>query len=156
MKFAAVAGHRSGRAMPSLRDARQQQSMERISRESIYRDRNAVQTKSATSGGMHNVSVNAVGLPALKKGIVFPDKTIFVSDLHEFTVSDGSFIEGGRKVLALMVKDTKKYATTGGWGFQAWAGGDPKKPVVTDATKQCFTCHEPQKAHDYVFSTYIP
>jgi len=107
-------------------------------------------------GGMHNVSVNAVGLPALKKGVAFPDKTMFVSDLHEFTVSDGSYIEGGRKILALMVKDKKKYATTGGWGFQAWAGGDPKKPVVTDATKQCFACHEPQKAHDYVFSTYIP
>jgi hypothetical protein len=107
-------------------------------------------------GGMHNVSVNAVGLPALKKGVAFPDKTMFVSDLHEFTVNDGSYSEGGRKILALMVKDSKKYATTGGWGFQAWAGGDPKKPVVTDATKQCFACHEPQKAHDYVFSTYIP
>jgi hypothetical protein len=107
-------------------------------------------------GGMHNVSVNAIGLPALKKGMAFPDKTMFVSDLHEFTVNDGSYIEGGRKILALMVKDTKKYATTGGWGFQAWAGGDPKKPVVTDATKQCFACHEPQKDHDYVFSTYIP
>ena len=55
-----------------------------------------------------------------------------------------------------MEKDAKKYAATGGWGFQAWAGGDPKKPLVTDAAKQCFACHEPQKAHDYVFSTYIP
>ena len=48
MKFAAVAGHRFGRATPSLRDAPQRQSMERIGRESIYRDRNAVQTKPAT------------------------------------------------------------------------------------------------------------
>jgi hypothetical protein len=110
----------------------------------------------ASLGGMHNVSVNAVGLPALRKGTAFPDKTMFVSDLHEFTVNDGSYVEGDRKVLALMVKDAKKYATTGGWGFQAWAGGDPKKPVVTDPTKECFDCHESQKAHDYVFSTYIP
>jgi hypothetical protein len=107
-------------------------------------------------GGMHNVYINAVGLPALKKGAAFPDKTMFVSDVHEFTVNDGSYIEDGRKVTALMVKDAKKYAATGGWGFQAWAGGDPGKPVVTDAAKQCFACHEPQKAHDYVFSTYIP
>ena len=49
MNFAAVAEHRFGRATPSLRDAPQRQSMERIGRESIYRDRNAVQTKPATS-----------------------------------------------------------------------------------------------------------
>jgi hypothetical protein len=107
-------------------------------------------------GGMHNVSVNAVGLPALRKGAAFPDKTVFVSDVHEFTVNDGSYVEGGRKVLAIMVKNAKKYAATGGWGFQAWAGGDSEKPVVTDAATQCFACHEPQKAHDYVYSTYLP
>jgi hypothetical protein len=106
-------------------------------------------------GGMHNVSVNAVGLPALRKGTAFPDKTVFVSDVHEFTVNDGSYVEGDRKVLAIMVKNAKKYAATGGWGFQAWAGGDSEKPVVTDAATQCFACHEPQKAHDYVYSTYL-
>jgi hypothetical protein len=55
-----------------------------------------------------------------------------------------------------MLKDKKKYASTGGWGWQAWAGGDPAKPIVTDATKQCFECHQARKDHDYVYSTYIP
>ena len=107
-------------------------------------------------GGMHNVSINAVGLPALEKGTAFPDHSMFTTDLHEFTVTDGSYVEGGRKVIALMVKDAQKYAATGGWGFQAWLGGDAQKPVVTDAATQCFACHVPQKAHDYVYSTYIP
>jgi len=47
--FAAAVGHRSGRATPSLRDAPQQQSMEIVRRETIYRNRNAVQTNPATS-----------------------------------------------------------------------------------------------------------
>ena len=47
--FAAAVGHRSGRATPSLRDAPQQQSMEIVGRETIYRNRNAVQTNPATS-----------------------------------------------------------------------------------------------------------
>jgi hypothetical protein len=34
----------------------------------------------------------------------------------------------------MMLKDKKKYASTGGWAFQAWAGGDPKKPLVTSAS----------------------
>jgi hypothetical protein len=107
-------------------------------------------------GGMHNVHVNSVGEAALKKGGPYPDQTMFVTDLHEFTVSDGAFVMGNRKGLAVMVKDAKKYATTGGWGFQFFAVGDPMKPVVTEAAKQCFECHEPKKSQDYVYSTYIP
>jgi Cytochrome P460 len=107
-------------------------------------------------GGMHNVYVNSTGEAALKKGGRYPDKSMFVSDLHEFTVSDGSYVEGARKGIAVMVKDSKKYASTGGWGFQFWEGGDPKRPIVTDAAKQCFECHQPKKDQDYVYSTYIP
>ena len=109
-------------------------------------------------GGMHNVHVNSVGEAALKKGSPYhyPDGTIFLTDLHDFTNADGTIAEGKLKGLAVMVKDAKKYAATGGWGFEFFDGGDPKKPVVTNVVKQCFACHEPQKAQDYVYSTYIP
>jgi hypothetical protein len=107
-------------------------------------------------GGMHNVYINSTGETALKKGAPYPDKTVLLVDLHEFTISDGSYLEGPRKATAIMLKDKKKYASTGGWGFQAWAGGDPKKPLVTDPTKQCFECHQPKKDQDYAYSTYIP
>jgi hypothetical protein len=107
-------------------------------------------------GGMHNVHVNSVGEAALKKGGPYPDGTIFVTDLHEFSVADGSTVMGKLKGVAVMVKDAKKYAATGGWGFQVFIEADPKKTLVTDAAKQCFACHVPQKAQDYVYSTYIP
>ncbi len=110
-------------------------------------------------GGMHNVYVNAVGLPALKKGSgAYPDRTIFLTDLHDFTVTDGSYVEGARKGIAVMVKDAKKFASTGGWGFQVFGGPDPStaKPIITDPAKQCFACHEPKKDQGYVYSTYIP
>ena len=60
MMFAAAVGHRSGRATPSLRDAPQQQSMEIVGRETIYRNRNAVQTNPATSivGSSQVMTVN--------------------------------------------------------------------------------------------------
>ena len=107
-------------------------------------------------GGMHNVHVNSVGEAALEKGGPYPDRTIFLTDLHDFTVSDGAYVMGARKGLAVMVKDATKYAATGGWGFQFFVGGDPKKPIVTDAATQCFACHVPKKSQDYVYSTYIP
>src|SRR6201987_6167685 len=107
-------------------------------------------------GGMHNVYINSTGETALKTGKPYPDKTVLLIDLHEFTISDGSYVEGPRKATAIMLKDRKRYASTGGWGFQAWAGGDSAKPLVTDATNQCFACHQPKKDQDYVYSTYIP
>jgi hypothetical protein len=110
----------------------------------------------AVLGGMHNVHVNSTGEAALRKGDPYPNGTRFVIDLHDFSVVDGAYVEGAVKGLALMEKDSKKYASTGGWGFQFWAGGDPKKPIVTDAAKQCFECHQPKKSQDYVYSTYIP
>jgi hypothetical protein len=109
-------------------------------------------------GGLHNVYINAVGLATLKKGgaLPYPDGTVFADDIHEFSVKDGSYVEGNQKAVTAMVKDAKKYAATGGWGFQLWIGGDPQKPIVTDAAKQCFACHSAQKENDFVFSTYIP
>jgi len=112
-------------------------------------------------GGIHHIYVNPTGLPMLKKGgpFPYPDGTVFTDDVHEFSVKDGSYVEGNKKAVPVMVKDAKKYASTGGWGFQVWAGGDPSKPLVPDtahAVQACFVCHTPQKDLDYTFSTYIP
>ena len=41
-------------------------------------------------GGMHNVYINSTGETALKKGEPYPDKTVFLVDLHEFTIAEGS------------------------------------------------------------------
>jgi len=107
-------------------------------------------------GGLHNIYVNPVGQAALQTGAPYPAGTIFVDDIHTVTVSDHVYNEGARAAVAVMVKDPKEYAATGGWGFQAWAGGDSTKPVVKNAVTQCFNCHAPQKDHQFVFSTYLP
>jgi hypothetical protein len=108
-------------------------------------------------GGLHHIFINSAGFPRLKVGgsTPYPDGTIFADDVREFSLADGSFSQGSRKAIAVMVKDAKKYESTGGWGFQVWAGGDPKKPLVTDPVKMCFECHTPQKNSDYTFSTYL-
>jgi len=112
-------------------------------------------------GGLHHIYVNTKGLPTLKNGgpLPYPDGTIFADDVHEFELKDGAYVESKKKAVAVMIKDAKKYPTTGGWGFQVWGGGDPSKPLVPDAAhavQACFQCHTPQKNQDYTFSTYIP
>ena len=50
-----------------------------------------------------------------------------------------------------MVKDSVKYASTGGWGFGQWQAG---KLVMHDEAKakECFACHTPMKYNDYVYT----
>ena len=107
--------------------------------------------------GVHLIYVNPAGLDRLKQGgpTKYPDGTVFTDDVREFSLDDGVYHQGGHKFITTMVRDSKAYASTGGWGFQAWKGGDPAKPIADNPTKQCFSCHEPQKGNDYVFSTYL-
>jgi len=108
---------------------------------------------------MHVIYVNATGLPTLKAGgpFPYPDGTVFADDVHDFSVKDGSYVESNKKAVTVMIKDAKKYSTNSGWGFQVWAGGDPSKPLVPDAThatQACFVCHTPQKARLYVLNLH--
>src|SRR6478752_512283 len=70
-------------------------------------------------GGLHHIYVNQVGLARLKSGgsAPYPDGTMFVDDVRDFSVVDGSYVQGDRKAIPVMVKNAKRYASTGGWGF---------------------------------------
>ena len=52
-----------------------------------------------------------------------------------------------------MVKDSKKYAASGGWGFADFTNG---KPGDLALHAKCFPCHQPAKDRDYVFTRYAP
>jgi hypothetical protein len=75
--------------------------------------------------GNHLIYVNPVGFARLTQGgsAPYPDGTVFVDDVREYSADDGFYRQGGRKFLTMMIKDSRKYASTGGWGFQAWSDG---------------------------------
>ena len=52
-----------------------------------------------------------------------------------------------------MVKDSKKYAATGGWGYAHFNDG---KSAEVALLKTCFPCHAAIKERDYVFTRYAP
>jgi len=69
--------------------------------------------------GVHLIYVNATGLDRLKRGgsTPYPDGTIFTDDVRDFSAVDAIYLQdAARKAITLMVKDSKKYASTGGWG----------------------------------------
>jgi hypothetical protein len=63
-----------------------------------------------------------------------------------------SFGAGPPTNVQFMIKDSKKYASTGGWGFSQFTNGRPDHVVQSS----CFACHAPGRANDFVFTRYSP
>ncbi len=107
---------------------------------------------------------NDVAIKASREGkLPYPDGTIIArlawsyDPLEESSKAFGrlqSFVAGPPKNgVQFMVKDSRKYASTGGWGFAQFDDGKPADEAVH---KTCFSCHEPVKARDFVFTHYAP
>jgi hypothetical protein len=63
-----------------------------------------------------------------------------------------TFVAGAPTNVQFMVKDSTRYASTGGWGFAQFTNGTRDSVVMQD----CFVCHSPNKVRDFVFTTYSP
>ena len=107
---------------------------------------------------------NDIAIKAYReKKLPFPDGTIIAALHYRHTASDEnnkvfgqvqSFVPGAPTNIQFMVKDSTKYAATGGWGFGHF--GADGKPGTADFMKTCFPCHENAKATDLVFTHYAP
>jgi len=95
----------------------------------------------------------------------FPDGTIIARIAWSYVPSEEnnkvfgrpqSFVPGvpTEWYLQFMVKDSKKYAGTGGWAFAQF--NKDGKPADEAMLKTCFPCHEPVKMRDFVFTHYAP
>lgn len=103
-------------------------------------------------GGIHHIYANPKAVQGYRSS-TFPDGSVIVFDLLEAVRKDDAITEGVRKVLGVMQKDERAFATTGGWGFEGFVGGDrTKRAVGAEAAEACFGCHAGQAATGYVFS----
>jgi hypothetical protein len=87
----------------------------------------------------------------------FPDGTILAKlawKRVKSTEFPKTFVPGVAPRIEFMVKDSKKYAATGGWGFGRFIDG---KPADEKVHATCFPCHQANvKNHDFVFTRYAP
>lgn len=108
---------------------------------------------------------NEIATKAFREGKVpFPDGAIIAAQHWTHVPSEEnnqvlagpfpgaqSFVVGSTVNIQFMVKDSKKYAATGGWGFADFKDGKPGDEALH---KTCFACHVPAKDRDYVFTHY--
>jgi hypothetical protein len=97
---------------------------------------------------------NAKAIEAYDKATLpFPDGTILTKLAWKHVQSPefaAASVPGAATTVQVMVKDSKKYASTGGWGFGRFVNG---MPVDLAQHQTCFACHQALvKNHDYVFT----
>ena len=109
------------------------------------------------------VLANDIGFKAFQEGTYpYPDGTIIAALHYKNVPSDEnnkvfgqvqSFIPGAPTNIQFMVKDSTKYAATGGWGFGHFQNG---KPANAAFMQPCFPCHQKAQGTDLVFTRYAP
>jgi hypothetical protein len=107
---------------------------------------------------------NDVAIKAYREGTrPFPEGTIIARLAWSLVPSEEnnkafgqaqSFVAGPKKNgVQFMVKNSLKYASTGGWGYGHFDNGKPAEAAVL---KSCFPCHEAFKGRDFIFTDYAP
>jgi Cytochrome P460 len=135
-----------------------------------YRDWRLISVNHLAGGNVKQVRAqlgNDIAIKAFREGkLPFPDGAT-IAALHWNEISSvennkvlatgfpgaglESFIAASPVNIQFMVKDSKKYAATGGWGYADFTNGRPGNEALH---KTCFPCHEPAKDRDYVFTRY--
>jgi len=101
---------------------------------------------------------NPVAIRALEQATLpFPDGTILVKLAYKRRQSEEfapATVPGQATTVQVMVKDSHRYASTGGWGFGRFVNG---VPADIGQHQTCFACHQARvKNHDYVFTRLAP
>lgn len=116
----------------------------------------------------HNVYIEPGSYEIYKETGEFPEGTIFFKELQLTLPAenpDGSRTEpSGRGYFPgqwngadVTVKDTERYADTGGWGYYNFNHSEPKAPTATLLPQsECGYCHQASAKKDQVWTQFYP
>ena len=124
----------------------------------------SVAREEGTLDDIRAVLGNDIAIKAYREGTrPFPEGTIIARLAWGFLSSEEnnktfgtnqSFVAGPPKNgVQFMIKDSKKYAATGGWGYGHFDDGKAATPSML---KGCFACHKAFEGHDFIFTHYAP
>jgi hypothetical protein len=101
---------------------------------------------------------NPAAVAAYRKGTLpFPDGAILAKLAWKRVRSaefDNTWVPGAPQRVEFMVKDSTRFAASGGWGFARFVNG---KAADEKTHQSCFPCHKANvKGNDFVFTRYAP
>ena len=95
----------------------------------------------------------AVKAARLSKTNPWPDGTVLGKVVWKDTVLSSwksATVPGKFVHVEFMLKDSKKYSKTHGWGWARWVG--PEQKPFNKGMRICISCHTPVKDRDWVFT----
>jgi hypothetical protein len=106
--------------------------------------------------GIFHFYANLKAMKGLRTGS-YPDEAIIAEEMLEWlSTSNGGAKEGQRRVIGIMVKDSHRYNSTGGWGYGSFDDGSRIDKLDAKAREACHQCHMARKDQGYVFTEYRP
>lgn len=109
----------------------------------------------AVVGGFEHIYANQQAMEGYRTR-TFPEGSVIAFDWLEMRDNDGAYVEGPRRQLDVMVKDSQRFASTGGWGFQRFVKDSKTELAATPTPQECFDCHNRLKKDGLVLSSYRP
>jgi hypothetical protein len=110
--------------------------------------------ESPCTGGIYHFYANQKAMEGFRTG-KFADGSIIADEVLETRQpSSGTSIEGPRRLVGVMVKDSQRYSATEGWGYGGFTGDNQTEDLTSRERKECFQCHVSRKEHDFVFTEY--
>ncbi|WP_300691270.1 heme-binding domain-containing protein [Chryseobacterium sp.] len=116
-------------------------------------------TERFDNGTMRIIFGNDIAVKAAKehKTNPWPDGTILAKVAWDQIIdSEGNVTTGAFKQIEYMIKDSKRFASTKGWGWARFVS--PKlEPYgkTAEFSNECINCHRPMKDNDFVFTSPI-
>lgn len=106
----------------------------------------------ASNGGYHHFYANARAIEGYTTG-VFPDGSIVIDDGLEAIDKGGVSVEGPRRRVAVMVKDSRRFGASRGWGFEVFMRDTQEGSLSAEGKAECLACHQ-RAPRDLVYSTF--
>ena len=104
------------------------------------------------NGGLHHFYANEKAVEGYRTG-KFPDGAVLIDERNKVEEKDGVTRATDYLGIGVMIKDSQRYAETGGWGFEIFTGNNQTNGVLNAQSRMgCYNCHAKQKEHDFVFS----
>ena len=105
--------------------------------------------------GVFHFYANNQAMDGLRTGS-YPDGAIIAEEMLEWiSTANGGAREGQRRVVGVMVKDSQRYASTGGWGYGSFDEGSRADKLDAKSREACHQCHIARKDQGYVFTEYL-
>lgn len=122
-----------------------------------YRNWKAISTTDRFDNGtMRIIFANEVAVAAIQSKRInpWPDGSILAKAAWKQKLTpDGNVSAGEFVQVEYMIKDSKKYAKSEGWGWARWKGEDLRPYGKTaNFSTECISCHKPVRDNDNVFT----